>query len=142
DDGNTSGFRNLACSLECSISADANEAFELFVEHSVLHGVHAALNLVGMAASRSAHRPADHKDPGDVLAGQRAGITIDHALPTVAKPHDRATVLRRASLDDRTNGRVESWAVAAACQKSNTHGHTLPGLNAPRPANWSRVLRE
>src|SRR5690606_14437301 len=119
DDGDPGRICDLAGSLERAVAADADEAVEVLVLNGVLHGLHAAFDLVRVAAVGAEHRAAHDEDAGDVIAVQRPGVAVDDTAPAVAEAHDRAAVLRRAALHDGTDRRVEARAVSAAGQDSD-----------------------
>ena len=69
DDGQPRRHRHLACGLEGAVAADADEAVELLVLRGLLDRVHAAVDLVRVAARGAEHRAAHDEDSGHVVRG-------------------------------------------------------------------------
>ncbi len=76
---------------------------------------------------RAEDRPAPRQDSAYRLHVEGDGVPFQRPAPAVPEPHEFVAELRGAPADQRTNNRIQSWAVAAARQHSDSHrGNTSP----------------
>ena len=106
------------------LAADGNERIDTEVGEIALDALDATLDLDGVRArgaqdGAAARQDAAHR--GDV---ERHGDALERALPSVAESDEFVAVLLGALADDGADDGIETGAVAATGEDSDSHGHS------------------
>jgi len=103
------------------LAADRDQRVDALVGQDLLDLLDAALDLVRVGARGPQDGAAAGEDVLDVVEAERAAVPGQRAVPAVAEAHEVPAVHLDALAHHGADHRVESRAVAAAGQHTDTH---------------------
>ena len=129
-DGRKAGLEELARHAERVVAADRDQHVDAALLQRREHPLLAVLGLVDVRARGAEDRAALVQDAARVLARQLDGVVVEHALPALAKAVQLVAVGVDPLANDSADDGVESGAVSAAREKSDScHGAIVcPGV--------------
>src|SRR5690606_6027539 len=102
-------------------AADRDEGVHAGVGEVRLDPLDAPLDLEGVGPGRAEDRATAREDAPNLLDAQRLRLALERAPPAVPEPHELVAIGGHALADDRPAHRVETGAVAATGQHSDSH---------------------
>ena len=121
DDGQTM-LGEFGGDTESVFTADRDERIDTQIGEIALDALYAALHLDGVGARGAEDRAAARQDAAHCGDVERHGEAIEWALPAIAESDELVAVLLGALADDRADDGIETGAVAATGEDSDSHG--------------------
>ena len=103
------------------LPTDRDEGVDAFGLERLSDPVDATIDLVRIRARGAEHRAAPRKAPPHEVDVERHRAILDDTPPPVEEAHELVVVDRLALSHDCSDHRVQSWAVAATGQQSDSH---------------------
>src|ERR1700722_16439448 len=103
------------------IAAERNERVNFVGLQYFLHFVDAAGNLLHIGARRMQDSAAAQLDAVNILERERNEVVIEHAAPAVQEADELVPVVVDALPHSRIDDSIQSGAIAATGQQSNSH---------------------
>ena len=107
------------------VAAQRNQRIDLVGLQNLLHLFDAAGNLLHVGARRVQDGAALQLDAVNILQSEGNELVVQHTAPAVEKADELIAIVVDALPHGRINHRIQSGAVAAAGQQSNSHRKNL-----------------
>ena len=121
------------------VAADGDERVEIVGLDGGEALVDAAFHLARIGARGAQDGAAEVQDAGDRIGVQRPGLVLHHAAPAFEEADELILIVENSFAYHGADHRIQSRAVTAACQYSNSH--VLPVLLSKRLSQSNRMIR-
>src|SRR6266849_1844521 len=115
-----------------SFAAHANDGVDAVVRDGLSNTLDAVGHGERLHPRRTQHRAAARQDAAHALDIEAYPAVFDHAQPTVGEADDLVAIRALGFANNRSNDRVEAWAITTAGQ--HTDAHLVSFVSTPLPA--------